>query len=102
MSDRTIRYTALPMRLLLLAALALGAALPARAQFAGSASGQFNQNPREDEGIGVNAGQNAFYSIQNRFNGVSLIQISKLSLVNGGQYWQVYYNPGYDAFATAG
>jgi len=78
----------------LLLVLALSAA-PAKAQFSGN-------GPKEEEGIGVNAGQNAFYSITNRFNGVSLIQVTKLSLINGGQFWTVYYNPGYDAFATCG
>src|SRR5579859_7504881 len=81
------------MRSLRLFAAILLASAPARAQF--------GAGPQEDEGIGVNAGQNAFYSITNRFNGFSLVQISKLSLINGGQFWSVYYNPGYDAFATA-
>ena len=94
------------MKFLLLTLAAMAIAAPACAQLSGfnssSGSGQsFNANPNQDEGIGVNAGQNAFYSITNRMNGVSMIQVAKLSLINGGQYWQVYYNPGYDAFATA-
>ena len=84
----------------LLLAMTLLLSVSARAQF-GAQSAPGGGGPKEDEGIGVNAGQNAFYSIQNRFNGFSLIQIAKLSLINGGQYWSQIYNPGYDAFATA-
>ena len=85
-----MRYNGPSMPRLLTFVLLLACA-PARAQFAAQAG---------EEGIGVQDGRGAFYSVTNRFGrGASYFQVTKVSF-GGAVLWNVPYNPPADVTAS--
>ena len=73
----------------------------AAAGLATLAFGQFTPAPRSmDEGLGVFDGKGSFYSVTNRYLSNAYFQVTKLTS-SGAMVWNVPYNPGQDAGATA-